>query len=239
LSYPLDGVHVAAVLWVDEAVPIRDVVAVFDRVRRVVGAEVGAANGTLMVPAQEREARLWFALDGSGKREIDRSRVRTAFESAGIRARLALGRVEHGQSGFRASLKQAERVKAVAFAGGDRSDSRVICYSEVAPIALMAGDLDELRCFVTDVLGDLGDDDERNGWLRETLREYLSRNRGNLATADAMRLPPNIIQEAVARAMKLCGQSFGDPDAMFRVQVALEACRWMAPAVLHMANQCP
>lgn len=239
LTYPLDGVHVAAVLWVDETVPLRDVVAVFDRVRRLVGTEVDAAGGTLMVPTHEREARLWFSLDGSGKRDIDPSRVRGAFESAGIRARLAVGRVSDGQSGFRASLKQAERVKSVACAGAGRPDVRVMFYSEVAPIALMAGDLDELRCFVTDVLGDLGDDDERNGWLRETLREFLSRNRSDVATAEAMRLPPNLIQEAVARAMKLCGQSLGDRDAMLQVQIALEACRWMAPAVLHMAHQCP
>ncbi|WAC89533.1 helix-turn-helix domain-containing protein [Mycobacterium sp. Aquia_213] len=239
LTYPLGGVHIAAALWVDEAVPVHDVAAAFDRVRRALGAAVGAVNGTLMVPTHDREARLWFALDGSGKRDIDQSRVRTAFESAGVRAGLAVGRVEDGQSGFRASLKQAERVKAVAFAGGARCDARVVFYTEVAPIALMAGDLDELRSFVADVLGDLGHDDERTRWLRETLREFLSRNRSHVATADAMQLPPNIIQEAVTRAMQLCGQSLGDPDAMFRVQIALEACRWMAPALLHMAHECP
>jgi DNA-binding PucR family transcriptional regulator len=239
LSYPLDGVHIAAVLWVDEGVPIHDVVASFDRARRAVGAAVGAVNGTLLVPTDDREARLWFALDESGKREIDPSRVCAAFESAGIRAGLAFGRVEEGQSGFRASLKQAERVKAVVFAGGGRGDARVVFYSQVAPIALMAGDLDELRSFVADVLGELGHDDERAGWLRETLREFLASNRNHVATADAMQLPPNIIQEAVARAMHLCGQGFDDPDALFRVQIALEACRWMAPALLHMAHECP
>ncbi|WP_264000867.1 hypothetical protein [Mycobacterium florentinum] len=68
--------------------------------------------------------------------------------------------------------------------------------------------------------------------------EYLSRSRNHVATAYAIQLPPNIIQEAVARAMHLCGQAFGDPDAMFRVQIALEACRWMAPTLLHMAQEC-
>lgn len=239
LTYPLDGVHIAAVLWVDEAVPVHDMVTAFDRVRRAVGAAVGAVRGTLMVPTHEREARVWFALDGSGKPEIDQSAVRAAFESAGVRAGLALGRVEHGQGGFRASLKQAERVKAVAFAGGDRRDARVVFYSQVAPIALMAGDLDELRSFVTEALAGLAGDDERTGWLRETLREFLCRNCSHVATADAMRLPPNIIREAVERAMQLCGQRLDDPDALFRVQIALEACRWMAPALLHMAHECP
>jgi DNA-binding PucR family transcriptional regulator len=134
-------------------------------------------------------------------------------------------------------LKQAERVKAVAVAGGQRLSTRVVFYSEVAPIALMASDVDQLRRLVTDVLGDLGVDDERNGWLRETLREFLARNRSYVATADAMILHRNTIQYRVAQAMELCGQSFDDPDAVFKVQIALEVCRWMGPAVLRPANQ--
>ncbi len=96
----------------------------------------------------------------------------------------------------------------------------------------MAGDVDELRRFVGEVLGDLAGADERNEWLRETLREFLVRNRSYVATADAMILHRNTIQYRVGQAMELCGQDFDDPDAVFKVQTALEACRWMAPAVL-------
>jgi DNA-binding PucR family transcriptional regulator len=117
--------------------------------------------------------------------------------------------------------------------GGDR----VLFYSDVATIALMASDVKELGRFVTDVLGDLGVDDERNEWLRETLREFLARNRSYLATAEAMTLHRNTIQYRVTQAMELCGQSFGDPDAVFRVQTALEVCRWMAPVVLRARKQ--
>ena len=170
------------------------------------------------------------------ERPFIRSRVRTAFEAAGIRARLACGRAEDGLSGFRTSLKQAEQVKAVALAGGDRPGARVVFYSDVAPIALMAGDMDELRRFITDVLGELAVDDERNKWLRETLREFLARNRSYVATADSMILHRNTIQYRVTQAMELCGQRLDDPDAVFRVQMALEVCRWMAPAVLRAAD---
>jgi DNA-binding PucR family transcriptional regulator len=145
---------------------------------------------------------------------------------------MAWGRAEDGLSGFRASLKQAERVKAVALTGGDRPSARVVFYSEVAPIALMASDMDELRRFTADVLGGLGVDDERSKWLRDTLREFLVRNRSFVATAEAMILHRNTIQYRVAQAMELCGQNFNDPEAVFRVQMALEVCRWMAPAVL-------
>jgi DNA-binding PucR family transcriptional regulator len=237
LRYRFDDLHLAAVLWVDAAVATRDVVALFDQARSLVAAELGAAKRSLMVPNDEREARLWFAVTTPPKERAPvRLRMRTAFESAGIRARLAFGRVEEGLSGFRASLKQAERVKAVALAGGDRPHARVVFYNEVAPIALMASDMEELRRFISDILGELSVDDERSKWLRDTLREFLARNRSYVATADAMILHRNTIQYRVAQAMEICGQSFDDPDAVFKVQTALEVCRWMAPAVLRAAN---
>jgi DNA-binding PucR family transcriptional regulator len=238
MRYRLEDVHLAAVLWVDATVATRDVVALFDQARSLVAAELGAAGPSLMVPTDEREARLWFSVTTPQKvRALTRLRVRTAFESAGIRARLAFGRAEEGLSGFRASLKQAERVKAVALAGGDRPHARVVFYNEVAPIALMASDMEELRRFISDILGELSVDDERSKWLRDTLREFLARNRSYVATAEAMILHRNTIQYRVTQAMELCGQSFDDPDAVFKVQTALEVCRWMAPAVLRPAGR--
>ncbi len=237
LRYPLNGRHIAAVGWVDAAVHTAEVMALVDQVRSLLAAELGSVGSSLVVPTDEREARLWFSLARvRDDRTPDPSHLRTAFESAGIRARLAFGRVEDGLRGFRASLKQAEWAKAVALAGEGRRRDRVVFYGDVVPIALMAGDLQELGRFVADVLGDLSVDDERNEWLRETLREFLARNRSYVATAEAMILHRNTIQYRVAQAMELCGQTFDDPDAVFKVQTALEVCRWMAPGVLRAAK---
>jgi DNA-binding PucR family transcriptional regulator len=162
-------------------------------------------------------------------------RVRAAVGEAGIRVHLAFGDVADGLGGFRWSMKQAERVKTVALAGGTRPD-RVIFYREVAPTALMAGDLEDLRGFVGDVLGQLSVDDERTGWLRETLREFLVRNRSCVATADARHCTATRFSTGWPKPTELCGLTFEDPDAVLRVQVALETCRWMAPAVLRAAQ---
>ncbi|WP_158019067.1 PucR family transcriptional regulator [Mycobacterium basiliense] len=232
LGYRLDGAHLAALAWADTTVPVGDVVSLFDRIRLLVADELDQVTGSLMVPTDEHEVRLWFSV--AAPREgvpTDPSRLCAAFETAGLPARLACGRVGHGLHGFRASLNEAELVKAVAHAGGARG-ARVVCYTEVAPVALMAADLDELRRFVADVLGQLSIADERTEWLRETLREFLIRNRSYVATAEAMTLHRNTIQYRVAQAMELCDQSLDDPDAVFKVQTALEVCRWMAPAVL-------
>ncbi|OBK20900.1 hypothetical protein A5634_11950 [Mycobacterium asiaticum] len=237
LGYQLDVAHIAAVWWADTTVPTRDVAALLDKAGSLIAGELRAAGRALMVPTDEREARLWFSpIPAREAVAAERARVRAAFESAGIPACLAFGRVERGLDGFRASLKQAERAKAVALGAGRHPRDRVVYYADVAPIALMATDAEELGRFVTEALGDLAVDDERNQWLRETLREFLARNRSYVATAEAMILHRNTIQYRVAQAMERCGQDFDDPDAVFRVQTALEVCRWMAPAVLRTAN---
>ncbi|OBA81379.1 hypothetical protein A9W99_14090 [Mycobacterium sp. 1164966.3] len=239
LRYPLNGTHIAAVVCVDAAVPTADAVTIVDQVRSILAAELSHVGNTLLVPVDEREVRLWFSLAHVKHRDKatpDNARLRSAVDSAGLRARVAFGRVESGLRGFRVSLEQAERAKAVILAGERRRPGRVVFYGDVAPIALMAGDVEELRRFVTEVLGGLSVDDERNEWLRETLREFLARNRSYVATADAMTLHRNTIQYRVTQAMDLCGQSFDDPDAVFRVQTALEICRAMAPEVLRAAK---
>lgn len=232
LGYQLDGPHVAAVLWADDTTSARDVAALFEKTAALLAGELRAVGRSLMVPTDEREARLWFSPSaGRDATVVDPQRVRAACTSAGLDARLAFGRVEQGLDGFRASLKQAERAKAVALAGGDHPRHRVVFYADVAPVALMAGDPEELRRFVADTLGDLDVHDERNRWLRETLRQFLARNRSYVATAEAMMLHRNTIQYRVVQAMERCGQNFDDPDAVFKVQLALEVRRWMGPVV--------
>jgi DNA-binding PucR family transcriptional regulator len=232
LQYRLDGVHVAAVMWPDAAVPTRDVVDLVDRARALVAAELGAVANPLMVPTDEREARLWIPLRRAGV--IDVAGTTAALEASGLQVRVALGAAEEALDGFKRSLGQAERVKAVMLAGTRRSD-RVVCYDDVAPVALMTGDLNALRRFVFRALGGLAVDDERSEWLRETLREFLARNRSYAATAEALFLHRNTIQYRVAQAMELCGQSFDDPELILNVQIALQVCHWMAPSVLTAA----
>ncbi|ORA18273.1 PucR family transcriptional regulator [Mycobacterium asiaticum] len=232
LRYRLDVRHIAAVAWVQPTVPGPEVVTLFDEVRSLITGKLGPAVDSLMVPTDEYEARLWFAPGGP----LDAGQVRSAIESAKLPVHLAFGRVEHGLHGFRASMEQAQRAKAVAVAGCDRFGDRVVSYGDLVPITLMANHIGELRRYVSDVLNGLAADDERGEWLRETLRQFLSLNRSYVATAQAMTLHRNTIQYRVGQAMELSGQSFDDPEAVFRVQIALEVCRWMAPGVLRMAR---
>jgi DNA-binding PucR family transcriptional regulator len=81
----------------------------------------------------------------------------------------------------------------------------------------MVTDRDDLRTFVADVLGGLAVDDERTRWLRETLRQFLARNRSYVATAEATTLHRNTIQYRLTQATELSRLNVDDPDAVLKV----------------------
>ncbi|MGV9798189.1 PucR family transcriptional regulator [Mycobacterium sp. NPDC003449] len=231
LNYRLDRSHVAAVMWPDDTVVTRDVADVFDNARAVIGKAMAAAGPSLVVPTDEREARVWWPTGG-----IDHDGLRAALTEGDLAVRLAVGDVGHGVDGFRRSLREAEQAKAVALAGGPEL-GRLVCHAQVAPIALMAANVSDLQLFVRRTLGALAVDDERNGWLRETLREFLARNRSYAGTAEALFLHRNTIQYRVTQAMETCAASFDDPDVVVNIQIALLACRWMGKSMLVPAGQ--
>jgi DNA-binding PucR family transcriptional regulator len=177
---------------------------------------------------------VWFSL--RAPRALEAKALAAVTHGGALPIRVALGRGEDGVDGFRRSMAQAERAKALSLAGGSRVP-RVIAYEWVMPLALMAGDLDALRGFVACALGDLAVDDDRSGCLRETLREFLARGRSFAATAEAMTLHRNTVQYRIAQAMRCCRTSSDDADAMLNVQIALDACRRLGPTVLLPAGR--
>lgn len=231
VNYRFDRWHVGAVMWADDHVAARDVGALLDDAHAVIGDRLKALGPALMVPTDEREARLWWPVTDHGVDCGDA--VTAALLDAGMAVRLAFGTPGWGVDGFRRTLQEAERAHVVAQAGaaGDPT-RRVVPYAAVAPVALMAGHPAELRRFVGAVLGELATDDERNGWLRDTLREFLARNRSYAATAEALFLHRNTIQYRVAQALDKCGATLDDPDFVVQIQIALMACRWLGRSVL-------
>lgn len=181
-----------------------------------------------MVPSDEREVRMWFSIEPTS--EVDVDRVAQVVAEHSIPVHLALGSPETGIEGFRHSLKQADRVREIAMASGDAP--QVISHAQVAPISLMVGDLDEVRRFVIECLGGLAVDDNRNQWLRETLRVFLGKNRSYAAAAEAMTLHRNTIQYRVQQAVGVSGHNFDESDQTLDLQIALQVARWLGSAVL-------
>jgi DNA-binding PucR family transcriptional regulator len=232
LLYSFDRTHVAVEAWPDADVSGFDVVKLFDDVGKVVGNVLKAIGPPLLVPNDEREVRMWFSVR-EGTRP-DAAQLTAALKSAGLAVQVAVGDPQRGVEGFRLSLRQAERVKGIKLAAGGAEPS-VVTFAQVAPVALMAGDLPELKRFVMSRLGSLAVDDERSLVLRETLRVFLDRNRSYAGAAQIMMMHRNSIQYRVQQAMEVCGQDLDEPGVAFELQAALVAARWLGASVLNRA----
>ncbi|MFK4107255.1 PucR family transcriptional regulator [Streptomyces sp. NPDC002176] len=225
LRYPLDAVHVACTLWPVAAMTSFDLVTAVDEVRAHAVA-VLRARAALVVPTDEREARLWLALPAGGERRWGDGLA--APEGTVLHA--AVGRPGAGLDGFRTSARQSAQVREIlARKPAGAGAPHWVHYAEVAPVALMAGDLPAVRDFVTATLGDLARRDARGAVLRETLRVFLTHRRGHAAAAEALNLHRNSVQYRVRQA---CALLPDDPADDFNVRAALLAAHWLGDAVL-------
>ncbi|MER7538404.1 helix-turn-helix domain-containing protein [Streptomyces sp. NPDC097704] len=234
LRYPLDGPHIACTLW-----PAVDMSS-FDLVAAVEDARVSAmaalrARAALVVPTDEREARLWLALPASGGIRPER-----LAPPDGTLLHASVGRPGAGLEGFRTSARQAAQVKEILTTrlgdtGKERSHPPVaqwLHYADVAPVALMAGDLTAVRDFVRTTLGDLSRCDAREATLRETLHTFLTHHRSYAAAAREMNLHRNSVQYRVHQATALLPHGAGDLVDDFDVRAALLAAHWLGGTVL-------
>ncbi|MFG2826981.1 PucR family transcriptional regulator [Streptomyces sp. NPDC048434] len=237
MRYPLDAVHVACTLW-----PVGEMSSfdLFSAVEDVRAHTVSAlrARASLVVPTDEQEARLWLALP---RRALDGIDTFTPPEGACLHA--SIGRPGADLTGFRTSARQAAQVKeilATRFGRAGAKDADPHCpvgpqwvrYDDVAPVALMAGDMEAVREFVAATLGDLAQAGTRHAILRETLQNFLTHHRSYAAAAQAMNLHRNSIQYRVQRATALLPAAAKSLEDDFHVRAALLAAHWLGRSVL-------
>lgn len=226
LDYPLDGMHLALALWIPETErsSCPDVATAVHRLL----AEVSPRAATLAVHTDPLAMNAWLALRGSAADVIER--LRTAIGAADVPLRVAVGLPGSGIDGFRAGHRQAAAVKALAGTAVPEAPV-LVSYAEIAPVAMLTGDLAEMRSFVTGTLGPLAEDTDRTAELRETLRVHLSCNRSPATTASRMNLHRNTIRYRIQQATEDLGRDLEDIDP-FRLAAALEICRWYGHRVL-------
>ncbi|MEU7766033.1 helix-turn-helix domain-containing protein [Nocardia sp. NPDC049190] len=229
LDYSLTGIHVAVTAWSDSTVSSHDAVTVLDDLRAVLSTVLNSSEQTLAVPTGEGEVRLWMSVPDSV--EVDVAEIDRAVSAKALPVRVAIAEPAAGLAGFRRGMWQADRARAVAVIAGDNAP-RVVSYPQVASIVLMVGDLERVRAFVAEYLGELVVNDQRNLWLRETLRVFLANNRSYMAAAQEMTVHRNTIQYRVQKALELAGHTFGHRERTLDLQLALHAAHWLGAAVL-------
>ena len=103
---------------------------------------------------------------------------------------MALGEPASGVEGFRRTHQQALRAQSVALAAGP-NHIPVTYFVDVAPVAMMCADIESAREWVSETLGPLAIDSERNTRLRETARVFLQTGSSYTSTAEQLFLHRN------------------------------------------------
>ena len=108
-------------------------------------------------------------------------------------------------------------------------------YAEIAGIGFLCRDLARAREWVGEALGPLAIDDDRHRGLRDTLAAFLDTGGSYTATAQRLGCHKNTVQYRVRRAEAQLGHAAR--DRRLDLELALLACCWLGPTVLHPAHK--
>lgn len=221
LRYRLDGWHVAVEAWVigERAGP--GMLGDFDKAASVLRNVAHLRGEYLSVPTDSSQVRMWLSVPESFS--LESARLEEELVAVGSSVRFAIGPRRRGVAGFRSSANAARKIKALSMGAGARSP-QVLSYVDVAPMALLVDNQEEVRAFVSETLGDLASFDPRCRELRDTLLVYLESNRSYHIAAKRLHVHRNTVHYRVAQAMEQVGADVGDDT--LALQLALNICRW-------------
>jgi DNA-binding PucR family transcriptional regulator len=228
-GYRLDGIHVATVLWIDDADPVRDQAATLQSLASQLAKAVNSPRQPLILPVDGHTAWVWCRCRA-------KSTPATTAEVAAVlsdtpAARAAMGAPAAHAAGFRKSLQQANIVRVVA-SSSTAPHAHVISYSDdgTAVAAFLAHDLPATRRWVGEVLGGLAVATDPAARLRETLRIFL-RTRSYRETSEALVVHRNTVKYRMAKAEEERGMPL--TDRRLDLEVALHLCHIFGDIVLH------
>lgn len=214
LGHPLDGDHVAAVVWTAEGE------SDLGRLERAAEALMRAAGARqrLTVVAAASTLWVWLPVRTLPDREELAGALRRTPE-----VRVAVGAPARGIEGFRRSHQDAVEVRRLVARLG--APDPVMTFAEVQLAALVTRDEARAEEFVALVLGDLA---AAPSELRETVRTYLAVLGNASAAAERLFTHRNTVLRRLARADELLPRPLAEDP--LRVGVALEVLRWRADA---------
>jgi PucR C-terminal helix-turn-helix domain/GGDEF-like domain len=233
LGYRLRQHHIGAVVWITGAAG-SGTLGWLEQATAEAAVQAGCGGRPIFIPQDESSAWAWFPLGAGHSFPAQAATTGIAGGSAGLR--FAFGAPAPGVAGFRRTHQQALSAHAVALAAGP-SGQLVTSFSEVAPVALMAGSIDLLQAWVIETLGALADDDDHTARLRSTLGVFLHENGSYKATAERLSLHKNTVQYRIRKAEESLGRSVGEDR--LHLELALLASEWLGPAVLRQAGTPP
>jgi len=227
IGYRLRRRHLGLVAWVREPTRGDDDLVLLERTATTIAQRAGCRAKPLFIPCDEASAWVWLPLQADGS---PADAVAAATPEGPVR--VALGEPAEGIDGFRGTHRQALLAQMVALAAGP-AGRPVTAFADIRPIALMASDIDAVRAWVLETLGELTVDDEQHERLRTTLRVFFSTGGSYTATAERLMMHKNTVLYRVNRAEEIRGRSF--QDDRLGVELALLACEQLGATVLQPA----
>jgi DNA-binding PucR family transcriptional regulator len=229
LGYRLRLEHLGMVLWADERITSTGSLERLGQMATALAQAVGSGAPPLFVPQDSSLGWAWVPMRPDER--IDLHALEQVLRGAGGDMKVALGAVDAGVTGFRASHRQALRAHQVAAVAADRAQLVTSITDQGARVAaILAGDLEVARDLVASTLGPLAQDEPGIERLRETLAVFLKENMSFVATAAKVHLHKNTVKYRVDKAVQLRGRTI-EHDRL-DLELALAACRWLGPAVL-------
>ncbi|MGP8304262.1 PucR family transcriptional regulator [Streptomyces inhibens] len=226
LGYRLRQNHLGLVAWLPTLTGEGEGLARLHRITDEIAQKLGCPARPLFVPRDAILSWAWVPLGSHSA--VSWKQVSNVVERSDPSLRVCAGGVGYGIEGFRTTHQQALRTQELAEAASPAP--QFTNFSHVAPIALMATNIDDMRAWVWGVLGPLAVDDENSARLRETAQIFLDTGCSYTATGSAQILHKNTVQYRIRKAEEIMGHPVqkGHTD----LEVALRAVQYLGATLL-------
>ncbi|MER5918051.1 helix-turn-helix domain-containing protein [Streptomyces sp. NPDC001982] len=226
LGYRIRQNHLGLVAWLPTLTGGGEGLARLDRITNEIGRELDCPATPLFVP---RDAVLsWAWLPFGSRNDVSWEQLSNVVERSDPPVQVCAGSVGYGIEGFRSTHRQALRTQELAAAASPAP--QFTDFSTVAPIALMATNVDDMRAWVWRVLGPLAVDDENSARLRKTAQIFLDTGFNYTATASAQILHKNTVKYRIRKVEAIMGHPVQQGHA--DLEVALRAVQYLGSTLL-------
>ncbi|MFG2958907.1 PucR family transcriptional regulator [Streptomyces sp. NPDC048291] len=229
LGYRLRQHHLGLVAWLPTPTDGGEGIARLHRITDEIAHRIACPARPLFVPRDAFLSWIWLPLGPHGEAPMDQ--VAQVLDHCDPSVHMCAGEVGYGIDGFRTTHRQALRTQELAAAADPVP--RFTDFTTVAPMALMATNIDDMRDWVWSALGPLAVDDENSARLRETALIFLDHGCSYTATAGAQILHKNTVQYRIRKAEEIMGRPVqpGHTD----LEIALRAVRYLGSTLLRAA----
>ncbi|MFT4188638.1 MAG: helix-turn-helix domain-containing protein [Aeromicrobium sp.] len=229
-DYELKRTHVGLVMWGDARQDDDSLRELQQAARRI--AVTSRCAEPLFSAVDRSTAWVWVPLR-RGMPGLSDEAVREAL--AGVPGgRAAVGSPGQGVEGFRRTYGQAEAVREVVSASADETVVMNYGHDGIAALAMLMHDMDALRTWVQEVLGELAADTPSHASLRETLRVLFACGGRQSDAAEQLVIHRNTLKYRLEKASRVLGRPLD--RSRLDTELALQACHYLGPKVLRGAE---